>query len=143
MATLEQIKVRFMLVEGVVIRISTGKPVLEKHGLKGYQQIGMGGRGTVPERYHRVKFALLHGYLPEIVDHKDRDKLHNNWDNLRPATKQQNAWNVRSLGVRQKPSGRWQAYLRSKSLGTFDTKTEALEARLKACQEQRGEFYAG
>ena len=42
---------------------------------------------------HRIIFALHHGYMPNFIDHIDGNKLNNNIDNLREATKTQNHYN--------------------------------------------------
>jgi len=46
---------------------------------------------------HRLFFQSVHGFLPEIVDHIDQNKLNNHPDNLRAATKSENCMN-RSKG---------------------------------------------
>lgn len=43
---------------------------------------------------HRLVFLYHHGYLPEFVEHKDRDGLNNRIDNLRESTHGQNMQNV-------------------------------------------------
>ncbi len=45
---------------------------------------------------HRLIFLLHHGYLPEVVDHKDGNVLNNDISNLRAATVHLNNYN-RSL----------------------------------------------
>lgn len=42
---------------------------------------------------HRIIFFIHHGYLPELIDHIDRDKLNNRIENLRECTRSQNALN--------------------------------------------------
>lgn len=99
---------------------------------------------------HRVKFFLLHGYMPERVDHKNRDRSDNSKDNLRAATHRQNQANIprsRDCGVRKRASGRFQAYYRDgtkqRTLGTYNTKEEALEVAQAKRREEYGEFYDG
>lgn len=43
---------------------------------------------------HRLVFLWHHGYLPAVVDHRDRDKKNNRIGNLRAATHTQNKHNV-------------------------------------------------
>ena len=42
---------------------------------------------------HRIVWQMHHGECPEFLDHIDCDPLNNKIENLRPATKQQNAMN--------------------------------------------------
>lgn len=43
---------------------------------------------------HRLAFIYVLGYVPEFVDHKDRNRTNCAWINLRPSTRQQNNINV-------------------------------------------------
>ena len=47
----------------------------------------------VKVRLHRVIFAIVHGYLPENIDHADGDTLNNRIENLRPCSKSENMFN--------------------------------------------------
>jgi len=44
---------------------------------------------------HRAIFLYHHGYLPEFVDHKDRNPFNNKIENLRPCTKGENNRNAK------------------------------------------------
>ena len=35
----------------------------------------------------------MEGYMPEMVDHRDGNRLNNKWANLRDATRAENLWN--------------------------------------------------
>lgn len=41
----------------------------------------------------RLIFLYMEGYMPKVVEHKDRDRTNNRWENLRPATQSQNGFN--------------------------------------------------
>lgn len=117
----------------------------------------------------RIIFFYHHGYFPEFVDHKDRNKANENIDNLRPADKFQNAQNVskqnnkssKYLGVTYikgitkrilKTTGElkiysnpcWCAQLTSKgkkyNLGKFKTEIEAAIAFNEGALKYNGEF---
>lgn len=103
------------------------------------------GDKKYPILAHRILFYFYNGYLPELVDHKDRNTENNTKENLRDATKSLNAFNSKTrstnvsgkTGVRQvKLTGRWEAYmgvgLKKIHLGSFKTFEEAVEARIKA-----------
>lgn len=87
---------------------------------------------------HRLVFLMHYGYLPECIDHIDRNKLNNRPDNLRAADKKLNSWNRSkqknntsgSRGVSwNKSAGKWHAYIKvegkRRHLGLFDCKEEA------------------
>lgn len=90
---------------------------------------------------HRLIFLMHHGYLPELIDHIDIDKLNNKVENLREADKELNSWN-RDLQVNNtsgfrgvswnKAAQKWHAYIKIKGkrkhLGLFDTAEEASKA---------------
>lgn len=85
-------------------------------------------------------FLMTHGYLPESVDHKDRDRLNDHPDNLVPsnALLQANNRGVRKdsssgeIGIFRRPNGKYRAQIRrmgEKLDKTFDTLEEAKQAR--------------
>ena len=94
---------------------------------------------------------LHHDDFPEKVDHKDTDRLNNDISNLRPATAEQNMQNrnmpeTNTTGVKgvDKFSGKFRARItvegQRHTLGLFNTKQEALEARNEAVMKHHGEF---
>jgi hypothetical protein len=100
---------------------------------------------------HRVIWFLHYGNCPEFLDHIDGNPLNNKIENLRPATKQQNAMNrkVKSdslLGIKgvTKRGKKFSSSIFingvSKFLGVFETKEMAAEAYSKAAQINFKEF---
>lgn len=98
---------------------------------------------------------LLHRYVTnfqyKLCDHKDRNRLNNRKENLRPATHSQNVWNRNSnrdkvIGVikPKKDNWKWGAYIIINKkriwLGSFPTEREAIIARLTAEKQYYGEF---
>jgi hypothetical protein len=94
----------------------------------------------------RLAFLYMEGYFPEHdVDHKDRNKLNNKWDNLRHVTRQCNCRNV-GVGLRntsgvvgivwEKTRKKWRAYItvgyRRIWLGRYNKKHDAIKARWDA-----------
>lgn len=98
--------------------------------------------------------AVMDAEVGETVDHELGDTLDNRREKLRSATKKTNGQNRIRLsqanssgltGVRRSPNKkRWVANIkvdyRTLYLGTFDTKDEALAARLAAESKHFGEF---
>lgn len=94
-----------------------GRPALTYIDNRGYR---VGSLNYRREQAHRVIFLLANGFLPEAVDHINGDKLDNRAANLRPATKQINARNMKRpannssgcVGVSySKRRGLWRAYI--------------------------------
>ncbi len=93
---------------------------------------------------HRIIFALHNNYLPDLVDHIDRNPSNNHVDNLRDASKCINAINTNKplnntsgfKGVSlHKKTNKWTAQLKFKGrkihLGLFDNIEDAVKARKK------------
>ena len=93
-------------------------------------------------RVHRLFFYWKYGYLPDLVDHKDRNKLNNNIENLRELTKSENNKNAdkRKNGATSKHKGvswnknerKWEARLKLNGkylfLGYFNNEDDAGQA---------------
>jgi len=103
---------------------------------------------------HRVIWKMVTGDEPgAFIDHKDTNKVNNRFSNLRPATRQQNAFNAgtrsnNSTGFKgvsyDKHRGKYYACIqvngKSKSLGRFDSAEQAGKKYQEAAQKAHGEF---
>jgi hypothetical protein len=95
---------------------------------------------------------LMTGSWPEAdIDHINRDRADNRWENLRPATRGENLRNAKTrrhsrTGVKGVAAHglRFAAYIRlegkKKHLGVFDTADEAHAAYLASARENFGRF---
>lgn len=111
--------------------------------------IEVSGKGYLA---HRLIFLYHNGYLPKLIDHKDRNPRNNNIDNLREATRSQNQANRKQQknksgfkGVHQH-IGRKSFYAlisvnkKSFRLGSFKTAEEASVAYKNAALIHHKEF---
>lgn len=93
-------------------------------------------------RAARLAFLYMKGYFPCIVDHIDRDRSNNRWNNLREATSQINLRNKKrskynTSGITgvyfSKQKGKWRASIssngRENSFGDYLKKHDAICAR--------------
>lgn len=107
---------------------------------KGYRRVRVSGKDYLA---HRLIFLYHHGWLPEFVDHKDRDPRNNRIENLRPLTHSQNIANGKSTtsssgyrGVTALKNGKFVAQImknyKNHHLGQFDSAEEAHQAYLRA-----------
>ncbi len=139
----------FAVIEGALIRRDTGKEAGSLSGC-GYRNVEFDGDQY---RTHRVIFLMTHNYLPKFVDHKDGDKLNNDPDNLRGATRSQNGLNrVKTQGCSSMykgvswftQSGKWKAQVRIDNnliyLGLHDNDREAAMAYDSYMRENHHEF---
>ena len=60
-------------------------------GTKGYRRITF---TDCEMAVHRLAFLMYHGYMPEFIDHIDRDPMNNKINNLRACTATENKRNV-------------------------------------------------
>ncbi len=124
----------------------------ETNGYKGFKFRLHKGKAPVNLSSHRMVFYLQNGYLPEQVDHIDRDRSNNHPSNLRAATPAQNSQNTPSRGGTSKFLGvhwckarsKWQAFIRVKgkktNLGRFKKEDEAASHYNLSAMENYGEF---
>lgn len=130
-------------------KISAGQ--IAGYDRDGYLIVGVDG---VYYKLHRLAFLYMTGKWPlECVDHADADKHNNAWNNLRDATKEENAKN-RGKGpdntsgwkgvTWHKRIGMWQARIgvanKRIHLGYYDDVREAAEAYIFSALDLHGEF---
>jgi hypothetical protein len=138
-----------------IFRHRTGRLVGKIAGYtqpRGYRYIWFGGRSC---RTGRLAWLYMTGAWPaQIVDHRNRDRTDDRWENLRLATKSQNNANARLCrpniaGLKGVcPSGRdakpWRAAInhdgKRRHLGHFSTREEAHAAYIDAARRLFGEF---
>jgi hypothetical protein len=119
-------------------------------GTKGYRRITF---TDGQKEAHRIAFLMYYGYLPDCIDHIDRDPLNNKISNLRCATV---AENTRNVGLtKSNKSGYkgiswnsrdmiWQCMISYKSklknIGSFKCKHEAARVYNLAARMYHGKF---
>lgn len=116
----------------------------------GYRSIRIDG---IAYRASRLAWFMDRGVWPIAeIDHKNTTRNDDRMENLREASTSQNHANSNlrrdntagAKGIRRMVTGRWQARITVKgkelSLGSFDTKTAALQARRAAAGRLFGEF---
>lgn len=120
---------------------------------KGYWRIAVDGKRYLA---HRLAYLYINGEWPDDqVDHRDRNRINNRWNNLRPASQTQQNGNTNmnknnSSGARgvcwDKSRTKWLAFInvndRFKNLGRFDEFEDAREAHGIAAIEHFGEEFA-
>ena len=116
----------------------------------GYRRVGLDGQNYM---VHRIIFLMHHGYLPNEIDHIDRNPLNNKVENLREVSRSQNRLNSKvrhgsTSGIKgvhwHKASSQWAATInikgKSKHLGLFLDKHEAGKTVYNARIKQHGEY---
>ena len=118
---------------------------------KGYVQVASGKCKN--QLIHRIIAERMGLDFPNLIDHKDRNPLNNQRDNLRPATYSQNAMNSKiskrnTSGLKgvywDKQKQKWVAQItingKQIRLGFFDIKEEAHQVYCEAVTKHFGEF---
>lgn len=116
---------------------------------KGYRTVMISGRNY---KVHRIIWAMKIGVWPtNQIDHRDTNKSNNRWDNIRPATNQQNHGNRgknknNTSGFKDvvKHNGLWAARITVNDkqiwLGRFEKPEHAYEAVKQGHAHYFGEF---
>jgi HNH endonuclease/AP2 domain len=124
-------------------KVWAGRDAARTKSVRGYRRVKGRHRGEpLSMEAHRVIWALANGRWPtHTIDHIRGVGAGDGIDNLREATqREQNeasgGWSGRLVGTRPRPSGKWEARIRSGRklihLGTFDTEEGAHTAYLEA-----------
>jgi hypothetical protein len=127
-------------------RIKVGDIVGNFHK-SGYIEMRVGGTRCLA---HRFAFLYVHGYIPKLIDHIDRNKKNNTIDNLREATYGQNTLNskIRSdntSGAKcvyfDKRNNSWEVKIGNKYIKKYKTLEEAKHKAEEIRKEYAGEFF--
>lgn len=156
MLTQQQIKNIFQYKDGDLIwKISKGKrgkigSIAGSINSEGYLRICIDKKQY---KVHRLVYLYHHGYLPNVIDHIDRNRLNNKIENLREATTAQNNANSKirkdnTSGLKgitwHKASNKWCAQLmvncKQNHIGLFFNIEDAQAAYLQARRKHLGEF---
>lgn len=116
----------------------------------GYRQVMIGYRTY---RSHRLIYLYHHGWMPEIIDHINQNPTDNRIENLRSATRAENAYNCKlrpdnTSGVKGvtwcKNKRKWVARLYANkqcvNLGRFTDMQDAIAAVVAARTQYHGAF---
>lgn len=116
----------------------------------GYINVKFNGRTYF---LHRLIFLMHHGYLPQFVDHIDGNPSNNKIENLRAASRSENAWNYKKPSTNKsgyknvsfaKNCNKWRVRIGVKSskynVGLFDTLEEAANAAEQFREAHHGAF---
>ena len=119
-----------------------GKEAFTTDNGRGYKQ---GSINNKLYKAHRIIFMMVYGYWPDQIDHIDQNRSNNCLQNLREVSNTENQKNAKkrvdntsgATGVTwNKLTNAWYARIgvngTKTTIGRFDTKQEAIEARLKA-----------
>lgn len=131
--------------------VSKGKECGRISKQHGYKDIHIDGKFY---RAHQLAFLYMNGvFANSEIDHINRNRSDNRWDNLRVCTKSQNAANVglkksNTTGAKgvvwDKDRNKWRVQIRingvKKNLGRFDNFEDAVKVSENALKKQFGEF---
>lgn len=110
---------------------------------------------SVRYELHRLIWKIMTGESPSMIDHENRKKRDNRWNNLRIATRAQNSANAtlqrnNTTGLkgvtRHKVNGTYIASIGAKNdktsyIGSFATPEAAFAAYSEAAKKRWGEFW--
>lgn len=148
------LEAQFCLVGEDVVRLSSGKVLEPIPSKRGYCYVSVANKTTagLRVRFHRLKFFLAFGWMPNEVDHRDRDPRNNALANLRPSTHKQNMQNSSRRRHRDLPRGVFRSGKKFttavmhggkvRNAGTYATVEEASSVVEAILREEHGDWYA-
>lgn len=135
--------------DGALVWKNNNRETCQYVGPNGYRMVGVdGGKHTA----HKIVFLWHNGYVPKVIDHKNRIRIDNRIENLRECSFSENNFNTAKRNNRsgkvgvffRKDIDKWQAYIhfdgKKKSQGCFSTFKDAVEARREAEIKYYGEY---
>lgn len=140
------LKENFEYTNGNLVRVKTAAPNAKVGDVVGSLDQSTGYlKATIDKKQyyvHRLIWMYHYGYIDSdvLLDHKDRDKLNNDINNLRIVTKQENGFNTDAKGYyfhKEKRKYKAQIMLSGKQIhiGYYDTEGKARRAYKKAKQQ--------
>jgi hypothetical protein len=113
----------------------------------GYYHVMIGGKAY---KKHRIIFLWHHGYLPDYIDHIDRDRSNNRIENLREVTNKENVQNrniskKNTSGVTgvyfDKCENMWRACISIEGKRTYIGRFKTLEEATKVRKDAELRYY--
>ena len=118
--------------------------------LTGYRYVSINKK---LHKTHRIIYFMIHGEMPDYIDHIDGNKLNNKIENLRKCTKAQNAFNRKPPASNKsghknvsyyKRGNTWRSYVsvggKQINGGFFENIEDAVIASTLLRQQYHGEF---
>jgi hypothetical protein len=138
---------KFLWIKPTVSNIKAGATAGGVNKGHGYHVIRLYGKLYLA---HRLAWFYMTGEWPIELDHINRIKHDNRWDNLRKATRSQNASHIRRVKKRNLPQGVYKNYNSFKAmafvnkikyyLGTYKTPEEAYKVYVEFKRKHCGSF---
>lgn len=116
-------------------------------GSHGYRQIRLQNKMYLA---HRLVYLLVHGQMPDQIDHIDGNKINNKIENLRPCNQSQNRMNsscssLNKIGIKgvcwSKPHKKWRVQVKKANKNVYDNFFDDLEFAEFVATEARAKHH--